>query len=244
MIDSLFGRRGSHLAPAAAALILLVGCAAPATEPAAQAAPASPASTAASLTEHPAPEHPAPEPTQATTSAAAETKQPQPKFSAAPEPEKVQEPVLPESPPVTVAMPSLGVQSQLLRLGLQDNGTLEVPPGDPGSPAGWYVHSPTPGERGPAVLLGHVNAYGNGPGVFAGLRQLKAGDTIEIAREDGTTATFAVDRAEAYSKATFPTQAVYGNTAGAELRLITCDGYNQATGEFDDNYVVYAKLRG
>jgi hypothetical protein len=35
---------------------------------------------------------------------------------------------------------------------------------------------------------------------------------------------------------------VYGNTEGAELRLITCDGYNQATGEFDDNYVVYAKF--
>lgn len=237
MIDSLIGRRGSHLATAAAALILLAGCAAPATEPAAQAAPASPASTAAAPTEQLTPE-----PTQATTSAAAEIKQPKPKSSAV-EPEKVQEPVLPESPPVAVTIPSLGVQSQLLRLGLQDNGTLEVPPGDPGSPAGWYVHSPTPGERGPAVLLGHVNAYGNGPGVFAGLRQLIAGDIIEVAREDGATATFVVDRAEAYSKATFPTQAVYGNTEGAELRLITCDGYNQATGEFDDNYVVYASLR-
>jgi sortase (surface protein transpeptidase) len=237
MIDSLLGRRGIHLATAAAALILLAGCAAPATEPAAQAAPTSPASTAAGRAEQPAPE-----PTPTTTHAAVETKQPEPKPTAAPEPAKVKEPVLPESPPVTVTIPSLGVQSQLLRLGLQDNGTLEVPPGDPGSPAGWYVHSPTPGERGPAVLLGHVNAYGNGPGVFAGLRQLKAGDIIEIAREDGTTATFSVDRAEAYSKATFPTQAVYGNTAGAELRLITCDGYDPVTGEFDDNYVVYAKL--
>jgi sortase (surface protein transpeptidase) len=236
MIDSLLGRRGSHLATAAAALILLAGCAAPATEPAAQATPTGQATSAAAQTEHPAPK-----PTQTTTPAAAETKQPR-KSSATPKPEKAHEPVLSESPPVTVAIPSLGVQSQLLRLGLQDNGTLEVPPGDPGSPAGWYVHSPTPGERGPSVLLGHVNAYGNGPGVFAGLRQLKAGDTIEVAREDGTTATFAVDRAEAYSKATFPTQTVYGNTAGAELRLITCDGYDPTTGQFDDNYVVYAKL--
>lgn len=237
MIDSLLGRRGSHLATAAAALILLAGCAAPATEPAAQAAPASPTATAAAQAEQSDPE-----PTQTTTPAVVETKQPKPKSSAAPETEKVLEPVLPESPPVTVTIPSLGVQSQLLRLGLQDNGILEVPPGDPGSPAGWYVHSPTPGERGPAVLLGHVNAYGNGPGVFAGLRQLQAGDTIEVAREDGTTAIFTVDRAEAYSKDTFPTQTVYGNTEGAELRLITCDGYDPATGEFDDNYVVYAKL--
>jgi sortase (surface protein transpeptidase) len=125
---------------------------------------------------------------------------------------------------------------------LHDNGTLEVPPGDPGSPAGWYIHSPTPGERGPAVLLGHVNDYGNGPGIFAGLRELKAGDIIEVTREDGTTAFFSVNRGETYAKNTFPTQTVYGNTAGAELRLITCDGYDSASGRFDDNYVVYAKL--
>lgn len=237
MTDSLLGRRGSRLATAAAALILLAGCAAPATEPAVQAAPTAPASTATARTEHPAPE-----PTPTTSSAAAATERPESAPSAAPKQEKVQEPILPESPPVAVTIPSLGVQSQLLRLGLQNNGTLEVPPGDPGSAAGWYIYSPTPGERGPAVILGHVNAYGNGPGVFAGLRELKAGDTIEVAREDGTTAVFTVDRAEAYSKDTFPTETVYGNTAGSELRLITCDGYDSDTGRFDDNYVIYAKL--
>jgi sortase (surface protein transpeptidase) len=148
------------------------------------------------------------------------------------------------SAPVSVSIPSIGTQSTLLKLGLQDNGSLEVPPGDPGSPASWYTHSPTPGERGPAVLLGHVNSYGGGPGVFAQLRELNAGDTIEVTREDGTTAVFMFDRGEQYAKNAFPTQAVYGNTEGSELRLITCDGYDPATGEFDDNYVVYAKLVG
>lgn len=146
------------------------------------------------------------------------------------------------SPPVSFRIPSIGAQSELLRLGLQDNDSLEVPPGDPGAPASWYKKSPTPGERGPAVLLGHVNATDGGPGVFADLRDLEAGDTIKVAREDGTTAVFTVDRGEQYAKDAFPTQQVYGNTAGAELRLITCDGYDPATGEFDDNYVVYAKL--
>lgn len=119
---------------------------------------------------------------------------------------------------------------------------MEVPPGDPGAPAAWYSGSPTPGERGPAVLLGHVNATDGGPGVFAGLRELKVGDTIEVTREDGTTAVFTVERGEQYSKNAFPTQKVYGNTEGSELRLITCDGYDPTTGEFDDNYVVYAQL--
>ncbi|WP_246165476.1 class F sortase [Arthrobacter yangruifuii] len=153
-----------------------------------------------------------------------------------------QDPVLAPSAPVSLSIPSTGTASELLRLGLRKDGSLEVPPEPPGSPAGWYTGSPTPGERGPAVLLGHVNATGGGEGVFAGLRSLKPGDRIDIAREDGTTAAFTVDRAEQYGKDDFPTLAVYGNTADAQLRLITCDGYDPATGTFDDNYVVYATL--
>jgi sortase (surface protein transpeptidase) len=141
-----------------------------------------------------------------------------------------------------VSIPSTGTASPLLSLGLRPNGSLEVPPDGPGAPASWYNQSPTPGERGPAVLLGHVNATDGGPGVFADLRSLKAGDTIEVTREDGTTAVFAFARGEQYAKDAFPTATVYGNTEGSELRLITCDGYDAATGEFDDNYVVYATL--
>ena len=143
---------------------------------------------------------------------------------------------------MSLNLPTLGVRSDLLRLGLTAERTLEVPPGDPGSPAGWYLHSPTPGETGPAVLLGHVNAVGGGPGVFADLRRLQAGDAVEVLREDGSTAVFTVQHAEQYAKDEFPTAAVYGNTDGPELRLITCDGFDRNSGEFRDNYVVYATL--
>ncbi|MCC9175411.1 class F sortase [Arthrobacter sp. zg-Y179] len=152
--------------------------------------------------------------------------------------------MLAPSAPVSLSIPATGTESRLLHLGLREDGSLEVPPEPPGSPASWYTGSPTPGERGPAVLLGHVNATGGGEGVFAGLRNLVPGDRLEIAREDGTTAVFSVDRGEQYGKDEFPTLAVYGNTAGAELRLITCDGFDPATGTFDDNYVVYASLSG
>ncbi|UWX97295.1 class F sortase [Arthrobacter zhaoxinii] len=149
---------------------------------------------------------------------------------------------MPESVPETLHIPSIGAQSKLIRLGLDEQGALTVPSGAPGSPAGWYEHSPTPGETGPAVLLGHVNAEGGGPGIFADLRRLSPGDRIEVDRKDGSTAVFAVLRGEQYPKDEFPTQKVYGNTAGPELRLITCDGYDPKTGHFDDNYVVYAEL--
>ena len=117
-----------------------------------------------------------------------------------------------------------------------------MPPGEPGSPASWYNQSPTPGDRGPSVMLGHVNATDGGKGVFADLRALKAGDRINVTRQDGSTAVFEFQRGEQYMKDDFPTYTVYGNTPGSELRLITCDGYNEETGEFDDNYVVYATL--
>ncbi|MUK02715.1 class F sortase [Vibrio cholerae] len=150
--------------------------------------------------------------------------------------------VLPASTPVTLEIPSIGVNTDLLSLGLRENKSLEVPPDGPGAPASWYDQSPTPGDRGPAVMLGHVNATDGGKGVFADLRALDAGDRINVAREDGTTAVFEFQRGEQYQKDDFPTLTVYGNTPGSELRLITCDGYNADTGEFDDNYVVYATL--
>lgn len=148
----------------------------------------------------------------------------------------------PAAAPTTVEIPVIGVRSPLIKLGLRPNRSLEVPPDGPGAPAGWYSGSPSPGQTGPAVLLGHVNATGGGPGVFADLRALKNGTEIKVTREDGSTARFAVYRAAAYRKNSFPTLEVYGNTKASELRLITCDGYDPATGEFDDNYVVYAKL--
>ncbi|MEX5302606.1 class F sortase [Kocuria sabuli] len=227
MTDPTADRRRGRLASAAVALLLLSGCAGEAP-----AQPAAPSSTA-SATSSPIPSaSPSPAPTT-----------PAPSTVAAPAPEPGPA-VLAASSPVSIRIPSVGSASPLLHLGLRPDGSLEVPPTHPGAPASWYIGSPTPGERGPAVLLGHVNATDGGPGVFAGLRSLVPGDTVEVAREDGSTAVFAVQRGEQYAKDAFPTQTVYGDTAGAELRLITCDGYDPATGLFDDNYVVYAQLAG
>ncbi|KLU09612.1 class F sortase [Kocuria sp. SM24M-10] len=228
MKSSSSDRRRGHLASAAVAALLLAGCAG--TGPAQpEEGPSAGASAARSS---------APTPSVTT---APETPAPTPRESATPTP--AADPAgTAVSAPVSVRIPAAGTDSELLHLGLRDNGSLDVPPGDPGAPAAWYTGSPAPGEVGPAVLLGHVNATDGGPGVFAGLRGLVPGDRIEVLREDGSTAVFAVERGEQYAKDAFPTLSVYGNTEGPELRLITCDGYDPATGEFDDNYVVYAQL--
>jgi sortase (surface protein transpeptidase) len=198
-------------------------------------APSSAPTTAAP----PAAASPAPSSSQPPTKTPASTKS----TTAAGRTAIVPSPVRPVPAPVSVAVPSIGVQSPLVKLQLRANGSLEVPPDGPGAPAGWYSGSPSPGETGPAVLLGHVNATDGGPGVFANLRGLKTGAEIRVQRADKSAAVFTVARAAAYSKNDFPTFDVYGNTKGPELRLITCDGYDPATGLFNDNYVVYAKLK-
>lgn len=162
-----------------------------------------------------------------------------PPVASAPAPGPVQ---LGESRPERVLIPALGVDSAMMDLGLLDDGTMEVPPD--GSTAGWYANSPTPGEIGPAVLAAHVDWRGE-PGVFHRLRDSEPGDEVQVRRQDGTTAVFTVSRVEQYAKDSFPSDAVYGDVDGAELRLITCGGeFDDGAGSYEDNIVVYAQLTG
>lgn len=151
-------------------------------------------------------------------------------------------PVLPPSLPTDLAIDIIGVSSGLMELGLEDDGTVSVPPGDADSPAGWYENSPTPGELGSSVILGHVNSTQTGIGVFYRLHELADSDQVSVTRADGTVAVFQVYRVDTYDKASFPAAEVYGNADRAELRLITCGGFDPSTGEFDQNVVAYAYL--
>jgi sortase (surface protein transpeptidase) len=147
--------------------------------------------------------------------------------------------------PVSVAIPSIDVTSNLVRLGLGDDGTVQVPPLGPDDTAGWYERGPAPGAVGPAVILGHVDSARYGPGVFFDLGAVQPGDTVEVARADGSVAEFAVDRVEVHPKDEFPTIEVYGNTDDAQLRLITCGGdFDSSVRSYEDNVVVFATLTG
>ena len=148
--------------------------------------------------------------------------------------------ILARSQPTRVRIPAIGVDSELVALGLQDDGRMEVPPG--AFPAGWYTGAPTPGELGPAILAGHVD-HGGRAGVFYRLRELEPGDTVEVARQDGRTAVFRVTRVEQHRKDAFPTAAVYGDIDHAGLRLITCGGpFDRRVHSYEDNVVVFAEL--
>lgn len=144
--------------------------------------------------------------------------------------------------PTEVTIPSIGVSSTLMSLGLNKDGTVEVPPADQGMTAGWYTGRPAPGQPGPAVIIGH-NSTRHGPAVFEKLHQLREGARINVRDASGGTSRFTVTGTETVSKKAFPTERVYGATSERVLRLITCDGDFDAEGHPVDNLIVYAELR-
>jgi sortase (surface protein transpeptidase) len=144
------------------------------------------------------------------------------------------------SPPVHISIPAIGVSAAVVRLGLNRDGTLQVP-GD-FDVTGWFTGGPAPGETGPAVIAGHIDSR-RGPAVFYRLRELRPGQEITVARADGSSVRFAVDGVARYPKDAFPTEAVFGPSPDPLLRLITCGGvFDRSRRSYRDNVVVTARL--
>ncbi|MFG2920720.1 class F sortase [Streptomyces sp. NPDC048305] len=148
---------------------------------------------------------------------------------------------MPRARPVRVRIPSAGVDTKpVLDLGLAPDGTVEVPSVEEADRIGWYTKGVTPGQTGPAVLIGHFDTA-EGPAVLKNISAVRAGDRITVYRADGSLAVFSVRELEQVDKDTFPTDKVYGDTSRPELRLITCGGELE-DGHRPDNIIVYADL--
>jgi sortase (surface protein transpeptidase) len=152
----------------------------------------------------------------------------------------------PASTPTRLSIPTIGVDAPVRQVGRDAHGAIGVPqPGPHYDDPAWYRYSPTPGQIGPAVIVGHIDSAAEGPSVFFRLGALRRGDTLSVRRADGRRITFGVDRVAQYPKDRFPTVTVYGATRTAQLRLITCGGsFDRRARSYRDNIVVYASLRG
>jgi LPXTG-site transpeptidase (sortase) family protein len=149
---------------------------------------------------------------------------------------------LARSVPVSIRIPGISVSAPVMEVGKDADGTVQVPPLDAHNLTGWYRYGPTPGQRGPAVILGHVDSL-TGISVFYYLKDLHAGDKVYVTLADGKVAPFVVDGVQKVAKDAFPTAAIYGKAGYPSLRLITCGGaFDQATGHYVDNIIVYAHL--
>jgi LPXTG-site transpeptidase (sortase) family protein len=142
------------------------------------------------------------------------------------------------SPPVALTIPALGIDSRLIGLRKNTDGSLQVPE-DP-MRAGWYSQGPAPGDDGPAVIVGHVDSY-RGPGIFARLDRLALGDVMDVRRADGSVAAFVVISVETFAKRDFPTERVYAGDGTSSLRLVTCGGeFDAKAKSYLDNVIVFA----
>jgi hypothetical protein len=152
---------------------------------------------------------------------------------------------LPTSPPTRIVVPTIGVDSPVSSVGLNPDRTMEVPAKGPDYDlAAWYRYSVTPGQRGPSVIIGHIDSREEGPSVFFELGRVRPGQQVEVTRADGARLAFDVYAVRTVPKDAFPTDEVYGGTAGPELRLITCGGsFDAADRNYRDNVVVFARLR-
>lgn len=143
------------------------------------------------------------------------------------------------STPIRLIVPALRISIPLITLGLNSNGTVQVP--STTTTAGWYRLGPTPGQIGSAVILGHVDSY-RGEGIFFFLRTLRAGQSIFVGLADGHTVHFRVTAVTMFAKSAFPARQVYGSHGYSALQLVTCGGvFNRTTGSYESNIVVFSE---
>jgi Sortase domain len=151
-------------------------------------------------------------------------------------------PVLEPSRPVRLTIPSIKVEAPILNVGVAEDGTVDVPPLSRHNEAGWFDEGPTPGQFGPALIVGHADTR-TGPSIFAHLDKMRPGQKIEVLRRDHSVAVFQVNSVEHFGKTKLPIQRVYGDYSRPSLRLVTCGG-NWIGGSqgYADNVIVFAAL--
>jgi hypothetical protein len=147
--------------------------------------------------------------------------------------------------PISVRVPQIKAESSLVEMGLQADGTPEVPSLDVPAQAAWFGYGVKPGDVGSAVIFGHRDGYGE-LGVFFRLGDVSVGETVHVGESDGSMLTFKVRDVEQMPKIGFEREKVakvYEDVDHPALRIVTCGG-RFVGGElgYEDNIVVFADL--
>ena len=132
---------------------------------------------------------------------------------------------IPVPPPfVRLLVPAIGVNASIESVGVRPDGTMETPAQRPWNDVVWYNSGPRPGERGSAVIAGHLDRPGGNPAVFWRLRDLRVGDSVLVVDASGKALRFHITRIIFFQPQDAPVQDIFGNTAGSFLNLTTCAG--------------------
>ncbi|HEV2583961.1 MAG TPA: class F sortase, partial [Ktedonobacteraceae bacterium] len=149
---------------------------------------------------------------------------PAPKASATPHPTPPTRPTVSPDTPLRLLIPAIGVNAPVEMLSFGANGDLATPTQHPWDDVGWYDQGPHPGERGSAVIDGHLDRPGGFPAVFWNLGHVQVGADVQVTNSTGKTLHFRVTGVMYYTPDQAPLQEIFGNQSGTYLNLITCAG--------------------
>lgn len=145
--------------------------------------------------------------------------------------------------PKFLKIDKLGINTRILQTSVTGNGEL-------GSPSNiydtdWYSGSARPGDpasQGAMLIDGHVHGP-TLPGVFANIKNLQAGDTIQVVRGDNKVFNYQVVKVQNFQASTLDmAQTLQSAKPGvAGLNLMTCGGmYSSKIHEYLLRTVVFA----
>ena len=130
-------------------------------------------------------------------------------------------PVYPANYPKQLNIPIIKVSAKIQYIGLAANGKMATP--NNFTDVGWFQNGVIPGNKGSAVIDGHVDNGLAFPAVFANLDNLNIGDDIYIDTIGRDTLHFQVTNIKNYD-ANAETSEIFNQNDGNYLKLITCAG--------------------
>ncbi len=139
--------------------------------------------------------------------------------------------------PIKLVIEKLGVQAGVETKGIDSHNVMESP--DHPNSVAWYRFTAQPGSGGNAVFSGHLDYWGVGPAVFWRLRDLQAGDSIDVVSGESTEVRYKLTQTWSYVTSTMPMQTVLAPSKEDQITLITCAG-SFHNGGYDHRLVVRA----
>ena len=114
---------------------------------------------------------------------------------------------------------------------------------------GWFEPADglgvVPGERGTAVLAGHVDSRTQGPGAFHRLGLVAVDDRVEVTHADGSVSRWRVVSVQRFPKPDVPIEELFAWDGAPGLALVTCGGeFDRTTRSYTENFIVRAEPEG
>lgn len=145
--------------------------------------------------------------------------------------------------PVRLMIPAIDVDAKIQYVGIDPGGTGEMEVPSNFTDVGWYEAGVLPGERGSAVMAGHLNGKQVPEAVFYDLHTLEIGDEVIVMSAGRERDIFKVVKVVTYAH-TDSAVDVFTSTDGTKrLNLITCSGdWLSDENQYNKRTVVFTEL--